>query len=96
MPPYQKNRTVWHNVSLQVTVEIDPKRTKNAHSVVVTFTRVGYSNETQQPVREELSRRTILSGLGPQQADAFKLTIQALCDETYAQGYSAAKGTHTI
>jgi hypothetical protein len=92
MPPFDTNRTIWHGVNrkvLKLKDDTAPKSKSNkVWSVVVTFTRVGYSNETQQRVTEELPRHVIATKMGPQQADALYMAIMALCDDTYSQGYS--------
>lgn len=89
MPPFNTKRTIWHGVSRRVIKREDTTQPSSKRwSVVVTFTRVGYSNETQQRVTEELPEHVVLTKLGPKQADDMHLTIMALCDETYAQGYS--------
>jgi hypothetical protein len=91
MPPFNSNRTIWHGVNRKVLKRKDdtlPTKSNKVWSVVVTFTRVGYSNKTQQRITEELPPHVIASKMGPQQADALYMAISALCNDTYAQGYS--------
>lgn len=95
MPPYANPRTIWHNVRREVTITTDTT-TKPTHSVLVTFTRMGYSNETQQPVEEVLAIDIIASKLSTNAAEDMKRTIQMVCDHTYSPGYSAARNGHTI
>jgi hypothetical protein len=92
MPPFNSNRTIWHGVSRRVIKrEVAHTPVPKRWSVVVTFTRVGYSNETQQRITEELPEHVVATKLGPKQAEDMWLAISALCDDTYAQGYSDGK-----
>jgi hypothetical protein len=95
MPPFNSNRTIWHGVQRRVIKRADPalpltskRAPRETFSVVVTFTRVGYSNETQQRITEELPEHVVATKLGSKQAEDMWLAISALCDDTYAQGYS--------
>lgn len=95
MPPYQAdpNRVMWQRTSRTVRCEqVDLSKPKSWR-VVVSFHRSGMRVGNQERVSETLEEFVVHSGLGPQQADCLKRTIQGLCDATYAQGYSAARST---
>lgn len=89
MPPFNSNRTIWHGVNRQVIVrEVPNTPVPKRYSVVVTFTRVGYSNETQQRITELLDTHVVASKLYRTRAEDLQRTISALCNDTYAQGYT--------
>jgi hypothetical protein len=62
MPPYATNRTIWHGINRQVFIREDTTGTRAKCAVVVTFTKVGYANDTQERVEEQISECVLAVG----------------------------------
>lgn len=92
MPPFIPPPVIWHGVTRDVRV-VDTKDASKC-SVVVSFTRYGYDNKTQQRVEEVLETYVVADKLSKKQADALQRTVSDVCDHAYAHGYADCRKRH--